>query len=267
MKKHQVLKKVDISAALRIFEESTQQIHNEPLIHPVWVSEVFTACRCLEPDASYISTRVNDVLDPDTNITQGSIFAGLTFRTNRSGIQGSISQSLLWRHNEHDNVSNHQPHDCLLNRLCRRRSKKTSKPRVTGLCAGNSPETGEFPAQMASNAENVSIWWRHHDDYAHGLRFAMFCCGCFWLILSISFSYLTGTVAILQPWWTRANWSIYIRSSSNLSSENQCLLYPKQRAWVWYNHKYARNFAMLCYWKCIKHDSWDIQYFEYESAL
>ena len=21
---------------------------------------------------------------------------------------------------------------------------------------------GEFPAQMASNAENVSIWWRHH---------------------------------------------------------------------------------------------------------
>ena len=33
--------------------------------------------------------------------------------------------------------------------------------RVTGLCAGNSPGTGEFPEQMASNAENVSIWWRH----------------------------------------------------------------------------------------------------------
>ena len=33
----------------------------------------------------------------------------------------------------------------------------------TGLCAGKSPGTGEFPAQMASNAENVSIWWRHHD--------------------------------------------------------------------------------------------------------
>ena len=30
------------------------------------------------------------------------------------------------------------------------------------ICAGNSPVTGEFPAQMASNAENVSIWWRHH---------------------------------------------------------------------------------------------------------
>ena len=70
--------------------------------------------------------------------------------------------SLQWRHNEHDRVSNNQPHHCLLNRLFGRRSKKTSKLRVTGLCVGNSPMTGEFPAQMASNAENVSIWWRHH---------------------------------------------------------------------------------------------------------
>ena len=41
-------------------------------------------------------------------------------------------------------VSNHQPHDCLLNRLFKRRSKKTSKLRVTGLCEWNSPVTGEF---------------------------------------------------------------------------------------------------------------------------
>ena len=45
-------------------------------------------------------------------------------------------ESLQWRHNDHDGVSNHQPHDCLLNRLFRRRLKKTSKLRVTGLCAG-----------------------------------------------------------------------------------------------------------------------------------
>ena len=48
------------------------------------------------------------------------------------------------------------------------RSKKTSKLRVTGLCAGNSPGTGEFPAQMASNEKNVSIWWRHRD--VHSVR-------------------------------------------------------------------------------------------------
>ena len=52
---------------------------------------------------------------------------------------------------------------CLLNGLFRRRSKKNSKLSVTGLCAGNSPVTGDFPAQMASDAENVPIWWRHHD--------------------------------------------------------------------------------------------------------
>ena len=76
--------------------------------------------------------------------------------------QTLVKFALQWRHNERDGVSNHQPHDCLLNLLFKRRSKKISKLRVTGLCAGNSPVTGEFPAQRASNAENVYIWWRHH---------------------------------------------------------------------------------------------------------
>ena len=71
----------------------------------------------------------------------------------------------IWHYNDVisgcDSVSNHQPHDCLLSRLFRHRSKKTSKLCVTGLCAGNSPVTGEFPAQRASKAENVSIWWRY----------------------------------------------------------------------------------------------------------
>ena len=70
--------------------------------------------------------------------------------------------TLRWRHNRHDGVSNHQPPQCLLNRLFGSRSKKTSNLGVTGLCAGNSPGTSEFPAQMACNAENVSIWWRHN---------------------------------------------------------------------------------------------------------
>ena len=70
---------------------------------------------------------------------------------------------MRWRHNGRDSVSNHQPCDSLLKRLFRSRSKKTSKLRVTGLYAGNSPVTGEFPAPWASNAENVSIWWRHYD--------------------------------------------------------------------------------------------------------
>ena len=83
---------------------------------------------------------------------------------NKVGIMATrgFQCSLQWRHNGCDGVWNRQPHDCLLNRIVGRRSKKTSKLRVTGLCAGNSPVTGEFPAQMASNAENVSILWRHH---------------------------------------------------------------------------------------------------------
>ena len=70
---------------------------------------------------------------------------------------------LEWLHNERDGVSNYPRLNCLHNRLSRCWSKKTSKLRATGLCEGNSPVTGEFPAQRASNAENGPIWWRHHD--------------------------------------------------------------------------------------------------------
>ena len=49
------------------------------------------------------------------------------------------------------------------NGLFKRRSKETSKLRVPSPCDGNSPVTGEFPVERASNAENVSICWRHQD--------------------------------------------------------------------------------------------------------
>ena len=71
-----------------------------------------------------------------------------------------VCVSLWWRHNDHDNVSNHQPHECLLNRLFRIK-ENIRAPRHWPLC-GKFTGTGEFPAQRASYAENVSIWWRHH---------------------------------------------------------------------------------------------------------
>ena len=56
-----------------------------------------------------------------------------------SPMSSNAEFSLQWRHNGRDGVSTHQPHDCLLNPLFRRRSKKTSQLRITGLCARNSP--------------------------------------------------------------------------------------------------------------------------------
>ena len=98
-----------------------------------------------------------------------------------------ILKSLQWRHNDHDGVSNHQPHGCLLNRLFRRRSKKTSKLRVTGLCVGNSPGPHKgsvtrkmFPFEdvimwvaeiwLQDNAQ--SCWWfvrpgKSHNEFTH----------------------------------------------------------------------------------------------------
>ena len=72
-----------------------------------------------------------------------------------------VMTTLQGRHNELGGVSNHLRLECLPNGLSRHRFKKTSKTPLA-FCGGNSPLTGEFPAQRASNAENVSIWWRHH---------------------------------------------------------------------------------------------------------
>ena len=56
----------------------------------------------------------------------------------------------------------------------RLRSTKTSKLRVTGLREGNAPVTGEFPAQMVSNAENAFIWWRHYGCKTPWVRSLLF---------------------------------------------------------------------------------------------
>ena len=58
-----------------------------------------------------------------------------------------IKRSLQWQHNERNGASK------FLSRLFRRRSKKTSKLRVTGLCEGNLPATSGFPSQRVSNME------------------------------------------------------------------------------------------------------------------
>ena len=85
----------------------------------------------------------------------------------------SKTYTLQWRHDRRHTVSNNQPHRCLLSRLFRRKSKKTSKVRVNGLCVMNLPVTGEFPAQMASNVENFSVWWRHHETNLWDWHFAV----------------------------------------------------------------------------------------------
>ena len=77
-----------------------------------------------------------------------------------------LCMSLHWRHNDHDGVSNHQPHDCLFNRLFRCRSKKTSKLRVTGLCVGkspgpvNSPHKGPVTRKMFPFDDVIMDIWR-----------------------------------------------------------------------------------------------------------
>ena len=74
--------------------------------------------------------------------------------------------SLQWRHNGRDGVSNHQPHDCLLNRLFGRWSKKHQSSASLAFVYEEFTGDYEFPAQMASNAEMFPFDDGHHHDGA-----------------------------------------------------------------------------------------------------
>ena len=75
------------------------------------------------------------------------------------------SISLHWRHNGPDGVSNHQPRHCFLNWLVIHRWKKTSKLRVTGLCAGihrstvNSPHKWPVTRKMFPFDDVIMSQW------------------------------------------------------------------------------------------------------------
>ena len=89
----------------------------------------------------------------------------LSFHPRHIQVLSIILTTLRWRHNDHAGVSNHRPHGCLLNRLFRRRSKKTSKLRVTGLCVGNSPgpvnspHKGPVTRNMFPFDDVIMIWY------------------------------------------------------------------------------------------------------------
>ena len=67
----------------------------------------------------------------------------------RNPKSGDMSNTLQLRHNWRDGVSNHRRINCLPNILFRRRSKKTSRLRITGFCVGKPLVTSGFPSQMA----------------------------------------------------------------------------------------------------------------------
>ena len=78
----------------------------------------------------------------------------------RSGLE-KLKLILQLRHNGRDGVLNHRRRYCLLNRLFRHRSKKYQSAVSLAIVRG----IHRWPVDIkkASNAENVSIWWRHHE--------------------------------------------------------------------------------------------------------
>ena len=109
--------------------------------------------------------------------------------------------------------------------------RKTSKLCVTGLCEGNSPVTGEFPTQRASNEENVSIWWRHHVSTSASRKLQF--CGS----SSVGgFKFINDTWALRRP-LSPVTW-LFVQELSQANNEEtiKALQYgnrsiPRKRGW------------------------------------
>ena len=104
-------------------------------------------------------TYCTDVSETDTHLPDDVLPSYLLW-------EYRIELAVQWRHNGHDSVSNHQPHDRLLNRLFRRRSKKMSNSASLAFVRGihrrpvNSPH--KWPVTRKTS---VSIGRRHHGFY------------------------------------------------------------------------------------------------------
>ena len=103
------------------------------IIQPVWWKKYTRLCltrQAIHPDGHYRCDF------PGAPVFKSLLRTQQDPVTSDSGSIRYLATSLRRRHNGRDGVSNHQPHDCLLNRLIRRRAKKTSKLHVTWPLCG-----------------------------------------------------------------------------------------------------------------------------------
>ena len=114
----------------------------------------------------------------------------------------------------------------LLNRLFRRRPKKTSMLCVTGFCEKNSPATGGFPAQRPSNPEKVPIWWRRHESIMFNTLRARQNCRHF-QTFSSGFLWMK-----MHEFRLQFHWSLFLSSYFNIVSDN-CLAPTRRQAIIW----------------------------------
>ena len=106
--------------------------------------------------------------------------------------------------------------------------RKRSKLRVTGLCEGKSPVSGEFPAQRAINAKNVSIWLRHHElpNFQYWMKIVSFSVWVKYFVWNVKWNLSNTTQNILPIHWQMCT----LLMSENLQ---------------------APSFTNLCFWNAV----------------
>ena len=149
-----------------------------------------------------------------------------------------IERALQWRNNGRDSISNHQPYDCLLNRLFKGRSKKTSKLRVTGICVGNSPGTKWPVTRKMFPFDDVimaRVSWSRAEYWSVGHNF---------IVMHFP-RYKIQITILLLAWLALSRWDVYMLLSSPIFRHWQMSREKKSR---YKNNRYVHLIKIRRTW-------------------
>ena len=108
-------------------------------------------------------------------------------------------------HNECNGISNHRRLDCLLNRLIKHRSKKTSKLRVIGLCEGNPPVTHTGPVtRKMFPFDDVIMRTEHRNGFV-----CLLICPSLWLSICPLSMQSRSFITIIVLWKACWKWHVF----------------------------------------------------------
>ena len=110
----------------------------------------------------------------------------------------------------------------------------------------SSPVTGEFPAQMASNTENVSIWWRHHTTtaYQHIIKGTInFLPLTHWgpdkMTAIFQTTFLNSCLIIIHKFRLKFLWSLFPRIQLTIFQHWPAPIHYLNQNWLFYVRMYA----------------------------
>ena len=166
----------------------------------------------------------------------------------RTCFTDSYNMTTQWRHSKRGGVSNHRRLDCLLNRLFRRRSKKTSKPSVTDLCEGNSPVIPLTKGQQREKCFHLMTSSWNHIKRGNGKDRWWASCSVFIKVYLQNRCYLLMKISLQREIFILIVAAKSLWNPQHIEAEAICRLHFQIHVLVWKSLYFYSIFNFTCSW-------------------